>query len=208
MSWGFTSVPIIMKDLSSTWMKNHFNFLVRPGNVFHPNLCGCIRIPKLPKPVYCQKIDSEYVCCGTASIFMLTEPLGGWWHAVVLSHHTKGDYAKLMRQVAEKYYPDCKKIILVSDNLSTHSKATFYEAFVAQTAYWLSQKYEMHYTPKHGSWLNIAETELSSLSIQCLRNKTNWYIGGTESYNIPMGNVEELKTNRSKLVIYNGRCQS
>lgn len=76
-----------------------------------------------------------------------------------------------MKQVAEEYYPDCKKIILLLDNLNTHNKAAFYEAFSPTTAYWLAQKYEMHYTPKHGSWLNIAETELSSLSIQCLGNR-------------------------------------
>jgi hypothetical protein len=123
---------------------------------------------QLPSPGYCQKIDSEYVRCGTASIFMFTEPLGGWRHVSALRHRTKGDYARMMKQIAEEYYPDCEKIILVSDNLNTHSKAAFYEAFSPPTAYWLSQKFEMHYTPKHGSWLNIAETELSSLSIQCL----------------------------------------
>lgn len=126
---------------------------------------------QLPKPGYCQKIDSEYVRCGTASIFMFTEPLGGWRHVTALQHRTKGDYARMMKQIAEEYYPDCPKIILISDNLNTHNKAAFYEAFSPPTAYWLSQKFEMHYTPKHGSWLNIAETELSSLSIQCLANR-------------------------------------
>lgn len=126
---------------------------------------------ELPKHGYCEKIDSEYIRCGTASIFMFTEPLGGWRHAFALATHKKGDYAKMMRQVAEEYYPDCKKIIIVSDNLSTHSKAAFYETFKPSVALWLSQKFEMHYTPKHGSWLNIAETELSSLSIQCLGNR-------------------------------------
>ena len=62
----------------------------------------------------------------------------------------------MMKQIAEEYYPDCKKIIIISDNLNTHNKAAFYEAFPPATAYWLSQKFEMHYTPKHGSWLNIA----------------------------------------------------
>lgn len=126
---------------------------------------------QLPKPGYCGKIDPEYVRCGTASIFMFTEPLGKWRHVSALSRRTKGDYARIMKQVAEEYYPDCKKIIMVSDNLNTHNKAAFYEAFPPETAYWLSQKFEMHYTPKHGSWLNIAETELSSLSIQCLGNR-------------------------------------
>lgn len=77
----------------------------------------------------------------------------------------------MMRKIAEKFYPDCEKIILVSDNLNTHCKASFYEAFPSDVAYGLSQKFEMHYTPKHGSWLNIAETELSSLSVQCLGNR-------------------------------------
>lgn len=126
---------------------------------------------QLPKPGYCQKIDSEYIRCGTASIFMFTEPLGGWRHVSALQHRTKGDYASMLKKIAEEYYPDCQKIILVLDNLNTHSKAAFYEAYSPATAYWLSQKFEMHYTPKHGSWLNIAETELSSLSIQCLGNR-------------------------------------
>lgn len=125
----------------------------------------------IPKPGYCEKVDSEYIRCGTASIFMFTEPLGGWGHTFALAHRTKGDFAKMMRKVAEEFYPGCEKVILVSDNLNTHSKASSYEAFPPNIAYWLSQKYEMHYTPKHGGWLNIAETELSSLSIQCLGNR-------------------------------------
>jgi len=126
---------------------------------------------QLPQNGYCEKIDSEYVRCGTASIFMFTEPLGGWRHVYALEHRTKGDYAKMMRKIADEFYPECDRIILVSDNLNTHDKASFYEAFPPQTAYRLAQKFEMHYTPKHGSWLNIAETELSALTIQCLGNR-------------------------------------
>lgn len=126
---------------------------------------------QLPKPGYCEKIDSEYARYGTASIFMFTEPLSGWRHVSALEHRTKGDYAKIRKQVAEEYYGHCDKIILVSDNRNTHNKASFYEAFPAKTAYALSQKFEMHDTPKHGSWLNIAETELSSLTVQCLGNR-------------------------------------
>lgn len=126
---------------------------------------------ELPKPGYCEKIDSEYIRCGTASIFMFTEPLRGWRHVTALQRRTKGDYAQMMKQIAEEYYPDSKKIIVVSDNLNTHNKAAFYEAFSPKTAFWLSQKFDMHYTPKHGSWLNIAETELSALSVQCLGNQ-------------------------------------
>ncbi len=126
---------------------------------------------QLPRSGYCEKIDPEYVRCGTASISMFTEPLGGWRHVYELEHRTKGDYAKMMRKIADGFYPECDRIIMVSDNLNTHDKASFYEAFPPQTAYRLAQRFEMHYTPKHGSWLNIAETELSASTIQCLGNR-------------------------------------
>lgn len=119
----------------------------------------------------CEKIDFEYERFGTASIFMFTEPLGGWRATTALSHKTTGDFARMMRQLAEEHYPDRKKIIIVSDNLNTHTKAAFYEAFPPAVAYHLTQIFEFHYTPKHGSWLNIAETELSALTVQCLRNR-------------------------------------
>ena len=125
----------------------------------------------LSKPGRIERIDSEYVRCGTASIFMFTEPLGGWRHTVAMKSRKKGDFALLMRQVAEEFYPKAERIILVADNLNTHNRATFYEAFQPNIAYALAQKYDFHYTPKHGSWLNIAETELSSLSMQCLGNQ-------------------------------------
>jgi transposase len=122
----------------------------------------------LPKPGEVEKIDSEYVRCGTASIFMFTEPLGDWRHVTALKNRKRGDFTEMMKEVYGKYYPDAKRIILVADNLNTHNTTSFYEAFPAKIAYGLSQKYDFHYTPKHGSWLNIAETELSSLSTQCL----------------------------------------
>jgi len=77
----------------------------------------------------------------------------------------------MMREISEKYYKETEKIIIVADNLNTHNPSSFYEAFAPDTAYRLAQKFEFHYTPKHGSWLNIAETELSSLSMQCLGNQ-------------------------------------
>jgi len=122
----------------------------------------------LPLPGTVEKIDSEYVRLGTASIFIFTEPLGGWRHVVALKSRKKGDFAYMVRLVSERYYPHVDKIILVADNLNTHGAASFYEAFPPSVAYQLAQKFEFHYTPKHGSWLNIAESELSSLAIQCL----------------------------------------
>jgi hypothetical protein len=118
-----------------------------------------------------EKIDSEYIRCGTASIFMFVEPLGGWRHAVALKSRKKEDFALLMREISERFYPDVEKIILIADNLNTHTPTSFYEAFEPDIAYSLAHKFEFHYTPKHGSWLNIAEAELSSLSLQCLGNQ-------------------------------------
>ena len=125
----------------------------------------------IPKPGEVEKVDSEYIRCGTASIFMFTEPLGGWRHTVARASRKKGDFALMMRQISEEYYPDVEKIILIADNLNTHNPTSFYEAFPPEIAYKLSQKFEFHYTPKHGSWLNIAENELSSLSTSCLGNQ-------------------------------------
>lgn len=141
---------------------------------------------------YCEKIDSEYVRCGTASIFMFTEPLGGWRHVYALERRTKGDYAKMMQKIADEFYPECDRIIMVSDNLNTHDKASFYEAFPPQTAFRLAQKFEMHYTPKHGSWLNIAETELSALTMQCLGNRR---IHSLEELN---GTISDWEKDRNK----------
>ena len=126
---------------------------------------------EIVKPGKPMRIDSEYVRNGTSCIFMFTEPLGGWRHVVARESRKKVDFAILMREVSEKYYPDAEKIILVADNLNTHNKATFYEAFPPKIAFELAHKYEFHYTPTHGSWLNIAESELSSLSTQCLGNR-------------------------------------
>lgn len=125
----------------------------------------------LPKHGTVEKIDSEYVRCGTASIFMFTEPLGGWRHTVALKTRKKEDFAVLMRKVSQEHYSDADKVILIADNLNTHNPASFYKTFPAPVAFALAQKFEFHYTPKHGSWLNIAETELSSLSRQCLGNQ-------------------------------------
>jgi transposase len=131
-----------------------------------------IEIPGTP-----MRIDSEYVRNGTSCIFMFTEPLGGWRHVIARQSRKKEDFAILMREISEKYYPDAEKIILIADNLNTHNPATFYEAFPAKIAFELAHKFEFHYTPKHGSWLNIAESELSVLSTQCLGNQRIKSIG-------------------------------
>jgi len=115
-----------------------------------------------------KRIDAEYERIGTSCIFIFTEPLGGWRRVVARESRKKDDYAVLMRELREVYFPKADKIRVVSDNLNIHSKATFYEAFPAKVAFELAQIFEFHHTPKHGSWLNIAESELASLSTQCL----------------------------------------
>lgn len=126
------------------------------------------RVPIPAKPGRPARIDYEYERNGTANIFMLFAPLEGWRHVEVTDRHTAVDYAHLLKQVSDTWFPNAPKIALVQDNLSTHKPASLYEAFPAAEARRLAERFEWHYTPKHGSWLNMAETELSVLSGQCL----------------------------------------
>ena len=126
------------------------------------------RVPIAAKPGRPARIDYEYERNGTANIFMLFAPLEGWRHVEVTDRHTAVDYAHLLKQVSDTWFPNAPKIALVQDNLSTHKPASLYEAFPAAEARRLVERFEWHYTPKHGSWLNMAETELSVLSGQCL----------------------------------------
>ena len=114
------------------------------------------------------KYDCEYERKGTCSIFMFTQPLAGWRYTEALPQRTKNDWAKQMKRLLDEDYPNAKKVVLVMDNLNTHAIHSFYDTFDPEEAFRLSQRLEIHYTPKHGSWLNIAELELAALSIQCL----------------------------------------
>jgi len=126
-------------------------------------------IPVLPgKPV---QYDYEYERNGTAVNFMFTEPLGGWRKVNVRKRRTSVDWAQEIKELADVDYPTAEKIILVSDNLNTHKIASLYEAFEPTEARRLAKRLEFHYTPKHGSWLNIAEIELSILTKQCLERR-------------------------------------
>jgi len=149
----------------------------------------------IPKPGDVEKLDAEYVRKGTASIFIFTEPLGGWRHVKALQTRKKGDFAYMVHLVSEKYYSHVEKIIMIADNLNTHNSASFYEAFPPKIAYHLAQKIEFHYTPKHGSWLNIAESELSSLAIQCLGNRR---IDSIELLNESLEDWESDRNQRQK----------
>lgn len=122
----------------------------------------------MSKDNHTKKYDSEYERKGSCSIFMFTEPLGQWREAHALPHRTANDWAMQMKWLIDEQYPQAEKIVLVMDNLNTHNISSFYKAFPPAEAFRLSQKLEIHFTPKHGSWLDIAEIELSALTIQCL----------------------------------------
>ena len=117
-----------------------------------------------------KRVDAEYRRCGTASVFMLNAPLEGKRHIRVRQRRTRKDFAEIIRQLCDELYLDADKIVLVMDNLNTHNIASLYEAFPAAEARRLAEKLEIHYTPKHGSWLNMAEIELSVLSRQCMKD--------------------------------------
>ena len=114
------------------------------------------------------KEDYEYIRNGTCSIFVFTEPLKGWRHVVARERRTKIDWALQIQQLLDVYYPKAKKVRLVMDNLNTHTIGSLYEAFKPEVARKLASRLEIHHTPKHGSWLNIAEIELSVMTRQCL----------------------------------------
>ena len=115
-----------------------------------------------------EKVDYEYVRNGTCSIFIFNEPLAGWRHAQAFPRRTKVDWARRIKWLLDTQYPDAEKVVLVADNLNTHAISSLYEAFPPEEAFRLAQRLELHFTPKHGSWLNIAEIELSALAVQCL----------------------------------------
>jgi hypothetical protein len=116
-------------------------------------------------------VDYEYERNGTANIFMFTEPLAGWRKTSVRERKTGVDWGEEIRRLLEEEYPEADTVVLVCDNLNTHKIASLYEAFPAEVAHRLAQRLEIHYTPKHGSWLNIAENELSALTRQCLNRR-------------------------------------
>jgi hypothetical protein len=131
-------------------------------------LIGETRIPIAARPGQPARHDYEYQRNGTANLFMLFEPLRGWRHVQVTDRRTKIDFAQVIRELCDVHYPDAEQIVLVMDNLNTHKTASLYEAFEPTEARRLIERLEIHYTPKHGSWLDMAETELSVLTKQCL----------------------------------------
>jgi len=149
----------------------------RPYNPDNPVICmdekpyqllDEAREPLPVKPGSIEKIDYEYTRKGTCSIFLFTEPLTGWRHAVALPQRTKKDWAGQIKCLLDEHCSGATKVTLINDNLNTHTISSLYEAFPPEEAFRLASHLDIHFTPKHGSWLNIAEIELSAMAVQCL----------------------------------------
>jgi len=134
-------------------------------------LLGEVRPPLSPAPGRPAREDPEYVRGGVVNLFLVTEPLRGWRDVLVSEQRTRLDWARCVRHLADVAYPDAETILLVMDQLNTHTPASLYAAFPATQAKRLADRIEIHHTPKHGSWLNIAEIELAVLERQCLRRR-------------------------------------
>jgi len=150
---------------------------IRPRDPARPLVCldetskqliAETRIPLPMKPGQPTRFDYEYERNGTANLFMLFAPLEGWRHVKVTDRRTAVDYAHVLKDLADLHFPGADRIVLVQDNLNTHAKSSLYEAFPAAEARRLVERFEWHYTPKHGSWLDMAESELAILAAQCL----------------------------------------
>ena len=134
----------------------------------HKQLVGETRQPLPAEPGHPERVDYEYVRNGVSNLFMFFEPLTGQRRVKVTARRTRDDWAECIRELVDEQYPEAEKIVLVLDNLNTHTPASLYQAFPPAEARRLTEKLEIHYTPKHGSWLNMAEIELSILGRQCL----------------------------------------
>ena len=134
-------------------------------------LVGEVLQPIPAAPGHPRLVDHEYVRNGVAEIFLEVEPLAGRRHVAVTERRTRVDWAHFIKGMLDERYPEAEKVRLVMDNLNTHNPASLYEAFEPEEARRLTRRLEIHYTPKHGSWLNIAEIELSALKIQCLEQR-------------------------------------
>ena len=152
----------------------------RPYDPKRPQVCfdesskqlvGEVTPGTLPQPGQLAREDYEYVRNGTANLFMFSEPLRGRREVKVTDHRTKVDFAFVIRDLVDRYYPEAERIVLVMDNLNTHKVASLYDAFPPEEARRLVNKLEIHYTPKHGSWLDMAEIELGILNRQCLNRR-------------------------------------
>ena len=161
-------------------MEDVLDVYQRPYDPKRPQVCldeaslqllSDARAPLPLEPGQVERFDSEYVREGTRNLFLLFEPLAGWRHVEVTERRTRIEFAHMVRYLVDVRYPEAEAIVLVLDQLNTHSAASLYQAFPPEEAKRLAQKVEIHHTPKHGSWLNMAEIELSVLARQCLADR-------------------------------------
>jgi len=161
-------------------MEDVLDVYKRPYDPKRPNVCldetskqliGETRTPVPACPGQPVRYDYEYKRNGVANLFMICEPLVGKRHVKVTQRRTKIDWAYCVREMVDQIYPDAEQIVLVMDNLNTHNKSSLYEAFEPAEAKRIADKLEIHYTPKHGSWLDMAEIELGILARQCLSRR-------------------------------------
>jgi hypothetical protein len=158
-------------------MEDVLGVYTRPYDPRRPQVCldetsrqllGEVNPPRPGAPGRPARADYEYERNGVCNLFLVCEPLRGWRHVMVSDRRTRIDWAHCIEQLVDVHYPDAERIVLVQDNLNTHTPASLYEAFPPEEAKRLADKLELHATPKHGSWLNMAEIELSVLAEQCL----------------------------------------
>jgi len=158
-------------------MEDVLDVYTRPYDPRRPQVCldetsrqllGEVTPPLPPAPGRPARQDYEYTREGVCNLFLMTEPLRGWRQVTVSARRTRLDFAHVIQELVDVHYPDAEAIVLVLDNLNTHTPASLYEAFPPAEAKRLADKLEIHYTPKHGSWLNMAEIELGVLAAQCL----------------------------------------
>lgn len=154
------------------------------------------REPLPMRPGDTKKTDSEYKRNGTCSIFVFTEPLAGWRHVMARSQRRAVDWAEEIKYLLDECYKDYEKVILVMDNLNVHAEASLYKRYSPQEARRLAKKLEIHYTPVHGSWLNIAEIELNAMTRQCLTRR----VGTLEELNQELEAWEQERNTACKTV--------
>lgn len=161
-------------------MEDVLEVYTRPYDPEHPQVCvdevskqlvADITPPVPMQPGQPAREDYEYERRGTANLFMMCEPLAGRRHVKVTDRRTSADFAQVLRELSDVHYPEAKKIVLVMDNLNTHKLSVLYQVLPPAEARRILERFEVHYTPKHASWLNMAECELSVLSRQCLNRR-------------------------------------
>ncbi len=199
-------------------MEGVLDVYARPYDPLHPVICMDEQPVQLVKETrqmlpatknHPKRVDYEYERAGTASVFMFAEPLAGWREATARLHRCKSDWALEVASRLDGRYADCEKVTLVCDNLNTHTKGAFYEVFAPKQARDYVRRIEFVYTPKHGSWLNIAENELSCMTSQCLKDRR---IGQVETLHDEIGawSTDVTRTQRGvewQMRIDDARCK-